>query len=322
MYKALIIVLLLLAVPALGQTPGDINCNGFAYEVADAVIAAQLLIGSCQYDSIATCTLENGDIDGDHLGLTIGDYLFLVYHQDSIPDYPDYPHNPLSDTLMLASGRAYPGQTLTLPLELITADTIVALEFYLAPQTQDIAIDSLIPESEIHIVQQYCRGNLFGCTLPTYELDVLLPGAYQLGNLVVTVNPDIDHQVTTSIVFSSDPDHIFYTGLANFGFFTPVTVNSTITISPAGIAEDSGILPDQISLKAYPNPFNSSTTIFVNGMSRAEIGIFDLTGRRIALLDAEDGKAVWDAAGFSSGIYFAKLMSEDNAKTIRLTFLK
>ena len=69
-----------------------------------------------------------------------------------------------------------------------------------------------------------------------------------------------------------------------------------------GITEDNPHLPENyLSLKAYPNPFNSNTTITISGIDNAEISIFDITGRQIVLLHAENGKAVWDASGYSSG---------------------
>jgi hypothetical protein len=324
MYKSSIISLLLLAVPALAQTPGDLNCNGFAYEVSDAVLAVMTLNQSCSLDSIQDCLIQNSDIDSDGLNLSVGDYLSMWNFINSMPDH-DFPQSPSGDTLRIASSDAYPGQTLNLSVDLITNDTLSAFEFYLVTDPQYLSIDTLIVEPGLEIREQLCQGSIFvyACSLFYFGEPILLnPGSYHLGELIVSVNSEINNPVTTSIIFSSDPSRVCYSGFANIGFFMPMLVNSTITISPTGIEEDSGVLPDQISLEAYPNPFNSSTTIFVNGITRAEIGIFNITGRKIALLTTDNGKAVWDATGYSSGIYFAKLLNRNAAKTIRLTFLK
>jgi hypothetical protein len=79
-------------------------------------------------------------------------------------------------------------------------------------------------------------------------------------------------------------------------------------------------LPEEIILSAHPNPFNSSTTISVN--IDAFIGIYDITGRRVAILHAQEGQAVWDASGVSSGVYFARAQAGNSAKSEKLILMK
>ncbi len=322
MRKIVIVSILLLAIPAFGQTPGDINCNGIPYEVTDIVAAVNLLSGGCSLESIPTCTLRNGDMDNDGFGLTIGDVLLFENGIVIPPPYRDYPRQPALDTLRVESAQAYPGQTLSLDMGLVTSDTLLGLEFYLAREFQYIAIDNFINESSFDVLTQSCSGNLFAYFRPSDRSHVILPGSYHLGHLVISVNPDIDQSVTTAINFSSEPSRICYTGLANFGFFEPILVNSTIVVNPTGIIGNADALPDQITLEAYPTPFNAQTTLFLTGMTKAEISIFDLTGRRIASLNAENGKVVWDARGFSSGIYFARAYGNDVSNCERLILLK
>jgi hypothetical protein len=90
------------------------------------------------------------------------------------------------------------------------------------------------------------------------------------------------------------------------------------------IADDPGPLPDDAALlHAYPNPFNSSTTITAEGIEKADIGIFDITGRKVATLITEYGKAVWHAEGMSSGIYFARVLKSDSkSNIIKMIYLK
>ncbi len=86
--------------------------------------------------------------------------------------------------------------------------------------------------------------------------------------------------------------------------------------------DDDVPIPQNLSLSAYPNPFNSSTTISVNNVTDAEIAIFDITGRQVARLKAEKGQAVWDASAFSSGVYFARAQLHNSTKSIKLILLK
>ncbi|MBN2602331.1 MAG: FG-GAP repeat protein [Candidatus Marinimicrobia bacterium] len=77
-------------------------------------------------------------------------------------------------------------------------------------------------------------------------------------------------------------------------------------------------------LTNYPNPFNNSTNIqfYIHQKSQIKISIYDLLGRQIELIEESTYFSgtytiVWDATGFSSGIYFIK-MNIDNGKEIHL----
>jgi hypothetical protein len=98
---------------------------------------------------------------------------------------------------------------------------------------------------------------------------------------------------------------------------------SIYAIPTTGINEDNSSLPSQPGLlSAYPNPFNSSTTITLTGTTIADITIYDITGRRITTLRTDAGKAIWDASGFPSGVYFARTQAGQKAQSIKLILLK
>ena len=325
MCKSLITLFLLLAVPVFGQAPGDLNCNNICFEIADVVVAVQTLMSSCSLDSMPECLIENSDVDEDSISLTMGDYLFMYNFVSGFPNR-NFPRNPLADTLRVASSEAYPGQTLSLPVDLVTADTLSAFEFYLVTDPQYLTIDTLLAEPGLEINEQLCQGSLFVFACSLFYLGdpiLLMPGTHHLGDIVVSVASEIYDPVTTPITFSSDPGYVCHTGLANISFFTPVLVNSVIEITPTDVSQDANTLPDEVSIGAFPNPFNSSVTLFVNGMDRAEIGVFDIAGRRIALLHAQDGKAVWDASGYSSGVYFARIVGvAEVSNSLKLVYMK
>jgi hypothetical protein len=69
---------------------------------------------------------------------------------------------------------------------------------------------------------------------------------------------------------------------------------------------------------AYPNPFNSKTTIrfSLKEDSKARLTVYDLSGREVATLASGDLKsgnhtAVWSAEGLTSGIYLARLSTSN-----------
>jgi hypothetical protein len=88
-----------------------------------------------------------------------------------------------------------------------------------------------------------------------------------------------------------------------------------------GVRDNLEELPVVYSLSAYPNPFNSATTITLTGAEQTEIGIYDITGRLITTLHTVGGQALWDASGYSSGLYFARAAGEKGS-TIKLILLK
>lgn len=103
-----------------------------------------------------------------------------------------------------------------------------------------------------------------------------------------------------------------------------------------GQSIDSGReCPTKFALKAnYPNPFNSSTMIEfeLSEAARCRLIIYDILGREIAyLIDGElqagHYSVVWDgkdkAGGNSgSGIYFAKMIINEQVQTRRITLIR
>ncbi|PJA26423.1 MAG: hypothetical protein CO189_10825 [candidate division Zixibacteria bacterium CG_4_9_14_3_um_filter_46_8] len=86
---------------------------------------------------------------------------------------------------------------------------------------------------------------------------------------------------------------------------------------------------DYALLGSYPNPFNAVTSIIfeVPTAGKVNLDIYNLMGQKVATLvdsDIEAGQhsISWDAANFSSGIYFYKLSAGDKVFTKRMTLLK
>jgi len=78
-----------------------------------------------------------------------------------------------------------------------------------------------------------------------------------------------------------------------------------------------------------PNPFNPTTTI---NFSLAEAGnitinVFNIAGQKVDtivndFMDAGSHSVVWDASGFSAGVYFYTVKSGDLSKTMKMTLVK
>jgi hypothetical protein len=132
---------------------------------------------------------------------------------------------------------------------------------------------------------------------PGHDMDHLVDLAIDLNmNVYVTGGSQLVNQDIATVKYSQ-------------GYFDAVD-------DPAGPLAGSAIV-----LRNYPNPFNFKTTVVVSGHQKATIGIFDITGKRVATLQAENGAAVWDGGAFSSGIYFA-LPAGERSAAIKLILLK
>jgi hypothetical protein len=84
----------------------------------------------------------------------------------------------------------------------------------------------------------------------------------------------------------------------------------TITYTTTDVKSEGALLPSDFRLEAYPNPFNPTTTItFSIGKSGwTSLNVVDVNGRIVDHLleghqTAGEHRAVWNAAGHSSGIY-------------------
>ncbi len=94
-------------------------------------------------------------------------------------------------------------------------------------------------------------------------------------------------------------------------------------------AQLSGVIPSDITLSNYPNPFNPATQlrfeIPVSGF--VTLKVFDLLGRQIATLVSQNVKAgqydiPWNAAAYPSGVYFCVLQSGNQMRTAKLMLMK
>ena len=97
-----------------------------------------------------------------------------------------------------------------------------------------------------------------------------------------------------------------------------------------GVDNESVELPSGFALiQNYPNPFNPSTTIeySLDRPTQVNLVIYNLLGQQVISL-LNDNKSTgnysitWDASGYPSGIYFAKLISGEKDETIKMVLMK
>jgi photosystem II stability/assembly factor-like uncharacterized protein len=97
-----------------------------------------------------------------------------------------------------------------------------------------------------------------------------------------------------------------------------------------GINPISNIIPDKIHLhQNYPNPFNPSTKINfdIPKNSFVTLKVYDMLGKEVALLVNQNLNAgsydyIWEAKGFSSGVYIYRLETAGQIFTKRMFLIK
>jgi len=102
-----------------------------------------------------------------------------------------------------------------------------------------------------------------------------------------------------------------------------VDVNTPVVQNPAPPKDDN------FAVSAYPNPFNSSTTINLDlpHSANERIVLYDLLGRQTALISegafpAGRSTVVFDASSLPSGLYFVRLEGNHSPVSHKLLFLK
>jgi len=96
------------------------------------------------------------------------------------------------------------------------------------------------------------------------------------------------------------------------------------------VGEKDGLLPHEFSLEQnYPNPFNPTTNISFSlaKYSKVTLAVYDVLGREVAtLVDRQMNRGfhqvTFDGSELSSGMYFIKLTSGDNAHVRKMVLMK
>jgi hypothetical protein len=97
-----------------------------------------------------------------------------------------------------------------------------------------------------------------------------------------------------------------------------------------GIADDTDPIPDEFKLfNNYPNPFNPATTIsYILGKPDiVKLCVYNIQGQQIATIhegvqSAGTHTITWDASEYPSGLYFARLQTPNDAKSIKMLLIK
>ncbi len=150
----------------------------------------------------------------------------------------------------------------------------------------------------------------FGWEDTAYQINNLPYGRYRL------IGEKIGYESATTEEILIDPDNPAYTDVDLV--FRLASVN------------EKPLIPDKVMLyQNYPNPFNPSTTIrfYLPEAMDSKLIITNILGEEAArlfdgFLDKGEHEAVFNANGFSSGIYFIQLITSKSIQTKKITLIK
>jgi hypothetical protein len=111
----------------------------------------------------------------------------------------------------------------------------------------------------------------------------------------------------------------------------PISSQTEIVFNPTNVVGiDKEIVPSEFKLfQNYPNPFNPTTAISytLSAVRDVSLKVFDVLGREIVTLvneRQEEGEYTvkWDAAEFSSGVYFYQLRAGEFVQTKKMVIVR
>jgi hypothetical protein len=128
--------------------------------------------------------------------------------------------------------------------------------------------------------------------------------------------------ITTSDISFADADND-----GDLDLFTPTEL--WLNLNPSGTKPRTNPLPTSFGVAAYPNPFNSTTSIRLDLLTagKVTIRIYDLMGREVQSLANANYSAgmhtfTWDGSRFASGLYFVRAQAGEKVQVQKLALLK
>lgn len=130
--------------------------------------------------------------------------------------------------------------------------------------------------------------------------------------------------VYSEAFFSGDPNPFYHTSEDriehfNFSYFLELTKLAVATLSTLAVpvitaASDINLIPGEVKIKNYPNPFHRETTVSFNlpEEGRARISVYDLMGNKITDLSNKvfpkgETALIFNSPLLHGGIYILKL---------------
>jgi hypothetical protein len=273
---------------------GDINVNGLAYEIADAVMFTNYFIeGLGAFRDHVDASIAASDVNADGITLSVADLVYLV--RVIIGDALPYP-KPMPNSVMNVAAQMVDGQ--------LVVNYDAAYNVGAALLQFDVNGTAGEPVANVDMDLKYGFDGS--------KLTVLI---YNIGSKSIPAGKDmllsIPIEGTANLINVEAAD---YSG-------APMEVSTRNLPTAFDLAQN------------YPNPFNPTTTMALNLPVKSDwtISIYNVAGQLVKTYNgnSEAGtvNVVWDgtdATGNSvaSGIYFYKANARDFSATKKMVLMK
>ncbi|MDZ4722509.1 MAG: cohesin domain-containing protein [candidate division Zixibacteria bacterium] len=281
---------------------GDINLNGLAFEIGDAIYFSNFLINPFSY-SFNALQYANSDVNNDNLAATISDLVLLI--KTVVSGGPRREFNSSAELTAQISIEAEAHRTTVFS----SADFELGGVYIQIPLAEgtDPQITGLQPNMT-------CTAEQIGGMLN------VLVYSLEANSIAAGYSPLFSIEGMSSESFSFEKVELS----SSEGRAVTALHSTTVTTLPT----------EFILMQNYPNPFNPSTSInfALPRASRVELTIFNIAGQKIRSLVDDDLSAgshtvVWDGHGengasVSSGVYLYRLVAGTESSTKKMLLVK
>ncbi|MEW5700870.1 MAG: T9SS type A sorting domain-containing protein [Candidatus Zixiibacteriota bacterium] len=287
---------------------GDLNLNGIANEIGDAVLYTNFFIYGDQVWNPVWREIQilASDVNDDGLVLTIADLVYLI--RIITGDVEPYPPNPKLSPYVGSATIVSESHDGELEIGWQSPVAVGGAHFVIqVPSNGRVGKPVLTTAAADMEIKSYRDGN---------ELRVLV---YSTTGASIAAG---DHQILSIPITNADGAELASSDLA--------TADGAVL--PAAMAKSSALPSSFTVVQNYPNPFNAGTVIRFGMSERGEydVSVYDITGRRVWRASGEgvgwvnvpwDGRNE-DGDALASGIYLYRVQTAQGAQTRKMTLLK
>lgn len=306
---------------------GDINLNGYTFEIGDAITFLNYFMDLTEFNQQQ---YANSDCNRDGIQASIADLVYLLAVVSGDTDLVA-PPPPLAENQALKSDTDFEDHFIKM------VDSFGRC---------DIVFQGIEPIGGAYFVLEY-------------DADVVEPVAVLLDSSAVPLQLSCtasEGKLMIAVYDWSSQGSYFSAGrlLSVIYSRSDVSGNPDFNISRAEFSDNSGQAVDidydivysgsrpsirppsesQISVSCYPNPFNNAVSVSYNLPSDGEYDliVYDILGRKVRVLEqgfllAGSGRTFWDGTNeysrnVASGMYFVRLHGEGTSASVKVFMLK
>jgi|GEM_PF-1055260 len=306
---------------------GDINVNGFAYEIGDAITFLNYFMGQVEF---SRRQYANSDCNRDGIQASISDLVYLmgIISGDTLLRSDPYAPvvNELKKTNILREHRsAYSNLDIysSFEVNIECQESLGGAYFVLEFDRDKIEIESVLINDSIDDLNLSWAAENGELMVAVYNWD----GSRSLfaeGSLF-TVNYSVEDQYSDNLIRIVRAEFSNSSGEAVDAEFDNFLSEKSSLASPNALG---------ISLSSYPNPFNGPVSLNyeIPKDGNYELVVYDILGREVkTLMEGHQsfggGIIVWDGTNnnngsVASGIYFARLRGETVSASVKLFMLR